>query len=92
MYQKETTVKNSTGLHARPASDFVKAAKEFESKIKIMRSGSDEDEAVNAKSIVMLLSLGVGKGEKIVVSATGYDEEKAVDTLVELIDSGFGEE
>lgn len=90
MYTKSTTVKNRTGLHARPASDFVNTAKNFKSKINLWRP-DEEDETANAKSIVMLLSLGFGQGETVVVSADGEDEIQAVDTLVELIDSGFGE-
>lgn len=54
MYTKTATVKNETGLHARPASEFIACAKQFKSKllIKLLSSG----EEVNAKSIVMLLS------------------------------------
>ena len=89
MYTKTATVKNETGLHARPASEFIACAKQFESKllIKLLSSG----EEVNAKSIVMLLSLGAGQGELVQISADGEDETQAVDTLVDLIHSGFGE-
>lgn len=90
MYSKRTILKNRTGLHARPASDFVNTAKNFNSKITIMRVG-EEDERANAKSIIMLLSLGLAQGETVEVAAEGEDETKAVDTLIELIDSGFGE-
>ena len=92
MYSKQTTVINATGLHARPASEFVGAAKRFSSKITINRVGEDEDDAVCAKSIVMLLTLGAAKGDEVVVTANGDDEKEAVEALVELIDGGFGEE
>ncbi len=90
MYSRTTVVKNKTGLHARPASEFIGAAGKFKSKITIKRV--DEDEDANAKSIVMLLSLGLGQGTEIEITAKGEDEVDAVDTLIALIDSGFGEE
>ncbi len=89
MYNKSTLIKNSSGLHARPASEFIACAKQFDSKITIGRKDSEEN--ANAKSIIMLLSLGLGKGETVEICATGEDETKAVDMLIELIESGFGE-
>lgn len=89
MYKKTTTILNKSGLHARPASDFVKEAGKFGSKITIRRL--DEDEEANAKSIVFLLSLGIGQGVEVEISAKGEDEQQAVDSLVALIESGFGE-
>lgn len=90
MQKKETTIVNSTGLHARPAAEFVAAAKKYESKITIGKAG--EEKQVNAKSIVLLLSLGVSKGTKVEIAADGPDEQQAVDGLVALLESGFGEE
>jgi phosphocarrier protein len=90
MVKRTTVIKNKTGLHARPASDFVQAASKFKSNISICRVGEEDDE-VNAKSIIFLLSLGLCQGDEAVVSASGEDEQEAVDYLVELIESGFGE-
>lgn len=90
MYSKTTTIINKTGLHARPASEFVKAATKFNSKVGLRRVGS-EDEA-NAKSIVFVLSLGLSKGTEIEIIARGDDEQEAVDALVALVESGFGED
>ena len=90
MYSRKVTVQNRTGLHARPASEFIACAGKFSSKITIKRTG-DEDEA-NAKSIVMLLSLGLGQGTEVEITARGEDETQAVDTLVELVEGKFGEE
>lgn len=89
MYKKSTLIKNCSGLHARPASEFIACAKKFNSKISIVRK--DKDESINAKSIVLLLSLGLSKGEHVEICATGEDEVQSVDTLINLIDSGFGE-
>jgi phosphocarrier protein HPr len=89
MIEKKTTIKNETGLHARPASQFINCAKGFISKIYIKR---DSGEPINAKSIVSLLSSGFSMGETVTVSAEGDDEAMAVNALIELIDSGFGEQ
>ena len=90
MYTKEITVKNPTGLHARPASEFVDCAAGFSSKIQIAR-GDEPDDPVNAKSMVLLLTLGLAQDDVAVISAEGEEEVQAVDTLVALIESGFGE-
>lgn len=92
MYSKKTVIANATGLHARPASDFIAAAGKFTARIKIGRvDSSDEDDIVNAKSIINVLSLGLGQGEEVELTADGPDEKEAVDSLIALIDSKFGE-
>ena len=90
MYSKRTVIKNKTGLHARPASEFIAMASKFQSRITIKKLSADED--ANAKSIVMLLSLGLAQGEEVEIVAKGEDEVEAVDKLIALIDSKFGEE
>lgn len=90
MTTRETTVKNKTGLHARPASTFVQAANGFKSAIKIKNVDKDSPE-VNAKSVIKLLTLSMSQGTTIRISAEGEDEVAAVDALIELVDSGFGE-
>ncbi len=90
MVKRTTVIKNKTGLHARPASDFVQAASKFNSSITIRRVDEEDDEA-NAKSIIFLLSLGLCQGEEVEILAKGDDEQEAVDSLIALIDSGFGE-
>ncbi|MEG2074472.1 MAG: HPr family phosphocarrier protein [Angelakisella sp.] len=89
MYSKKATIQNRTGLHARPASDFIGCASKFKSKIVIKKIVDDEE--ANAKSIVMLLSLALGQGEEVEITAKGEDEVEAVDALVALINSKFGE-
>ena len=90
MYSRKVTIQNRTGLHARPASDFIACASKFKSKITIKRVGEEDDS--NAKSIVMLLSLGLGQGTEVEITAKGEDEVEAVDALVALIETKFGEE
>jgi len=91
MYSAKATIINKTGLHARPASEFVKEAKKFTSKIKIANLSTPEEEPVNAKSIVSILSLGMTQNTPVELSADGEDEKEAVDALTALIRSGFGE-
>lgn len=89
MYQRETTIRNESGLHTRPASEFVQCAARFQSEIYISQVGSQTQ--ANAKSIIMLLTLALSKGTAVRIAANGPDEREAVDQLVALIDSGFSE-
>jgi len=91
MYLKTVKIINACGLHARPASDFAALAKTYISKINICRKGETE-EAVNAKSVVMLLTLGIEQGEEVDIIAEGEDEMQSVEALTSLIASGFDEE
>lgn len=88
MVVKQVEIINQTGLHARPASDFVMMAKKYQSKITICK---EDGEPVNAKSIVRLLAEGIGPGTKVELCAEGDDEAEAVEALETLIASGFGE-
>jgi phosphocarrier protein len=83
MYSKEITVVNATGLHARPASDFVTLAGKFKSKIQLQRTG--EEKIYNGKSMVMLMTLGLAQGEAAILFAEGEDEKEAVDALADLV-------
>ncbi|AEE90893.1 MAG: HPr family phosphocarrier protein [Tepidanaerobacter acetatoxydans] len=88
MFQQNVTVKNKTGLHARPAALFVQTANKFKSEVFIEKDGKK----VNAKSIMGVMSLAVSQGTQITISAQGEDEKEAVEKLVELIESKFGED
>lgn len=92
MVKKDTRIQNSTGLHARPASVFINAAKKFTSKITIKNLDDPDAEAVNAKSIVMLLMLGLSCGTNVQICAEGEDEALAADSLVNLIENELKEE
>ncbi len=87
MISKEVTVKNSVGLHARPATFFIQRANEYKSSIWVEK----DERRVNAKSLLGVLSLGIVQGTKILIVADGSDEQEAVDTLIELIESNFSE-
>ena len=77
MYSKSVVVRNPSGLHARPASEFVAKAKGFQSKISIRRPG-DDSFLGNAKSIIIMLSMGVAQGDAVEIMADGPDEQQAV--------------
>ena len=88
MVVKSVQITNKVGLHARPATFFIQKANEFRSGIWVEK----EDRKVNAKSLLGVLSLGIVCGTTINLIADGPDENEAVDTLVELVNSNFGEE
>ena len=87
MVTKEVVINNQVGLNARPATFFIQKANEFKSSIWVEK----EDRRVNAKSLLGVLSLGIVKGTAITLIADGTDEEEAISTLAELIDSDFTE-
>ena len=87
MYVKEAIVNNQVGLHARPATFFIQKANEFKSSIWVEK----DERRVNAKSLLGVLSLGIVKGTAINHIADGADEKEAVEALVAIIDSNFGE-
>lgn len=77
MSQKTFTIKSKEGLHARPASALVKVAAGFSSEI-FLQYG---EKNVNLKSILGVMSLGVPAGGEITITATGSDEEVALQQL-----------
>ena len=87
MVLSEVAVQNSGGLQSRPATFFIQRANEFKSSIWVEK----DERRVNAKSLLGVLSLGIVKGTSISIIADGSDEEEAVKTLVELIESNFSE-
>lgn len=74
---------NESGLHARPAAEFVKAAAKHEAKVTV--------NGVDAKSLLAIMALALPKRATVTIDATGPDAQDAVDRLVELVRSGFGE-
>ena len=88
MTEATMTIENKTGIHARPASIFVQTASKFKSKVQIKAKGK----TVDAKSILMIMSMGLVKGTEITITADGPDEADAVKALQDLVESKFGEE
>ncbi len=83
MFRTTITVKNRTGLHARPASQLVTLCQKFESQIRII-DGTNE---VDPKSIISILSAGIKQGTTIELTTEGTDEQEAGEQLVGFIES-----
>ena len=81
--KKRVTLQNKHGLHARPATAFVELAKKFKSDITILYDGQE----VDGKSIISILTLGLGQGAKITIKAIGKDAQKAACDLANLFKS-----
>ena len=88
MTTRSVTVVNQLGMHARAAARFVHLATRFESQIRVGRNAR----VMDGKSIMGILLLAAARGTTITISADGADEEAAVGALVQLVESGFGEE
>ncbi|MEE2948154.1 MAG: HPr family phosphocarrier protein [Verrucomicrobiota bacterium] len=86
--RRELVVRNQLGLHARPASMFVKKAARFESEILVEKDG----EEVNGKSIMGLMMLAAGPGTILTVTAEGSDAAEALNELEQLVNQNFEEE
>ena len=84
------TINHPVGLHARPASVFVRTATNFPCAISV-RNLSGDAKTVNAKSILSVLTLGADQGARIEIQTSGQNEEEALKALVELVESNFGE-
>ncbi len=74
---------NESGLHARPAAEFVKAAAKYEASVRV--------NGVDAKSLLAIMALALPKGASVTIDGSGPDARDAVDALVALVRSGFGE-
>ena len=81
MVTKEVLVKNSTGLHARPATLLVKKASSFKSDVSLEYNGKK----ANVKSLIGVLSLAVSKDANVTVIASGDDEALAAEEIAKLI-------
>lgn len=85
MQQARVTIHNEAGLHARPAAVFVKAAKQFSSKITV----TSKEKTADAKSLVRVLGLGITKDSEIEIIADGEDENEAINALTILVTNDF---
>jgi phosphocarrier protein HPr len=88
MVTQSVQVTNPLGLHARAAARFVHLATRFTSQIHVARDAK----VMDGKSIMGILLLAAARGTTLTITAEGPDEENAVRSLTELVESGFGEE
>ena len=87
MSQRELTIINKLGLHARAAAKLVATASRFTSLVQIEKAG----QKVNAKSIMGVMMLAASQGTPVIIEANGEDANEALDALQALIDDKFGE-
>jgi len=88
MTEKMVTVTNRAGIHARPSALLVQTTKNFSSNIYIEKN----NDRINAKSIMGIITLGASYGTDLKIIADGEDEKEAVDTIIRLFESKFEEE
>ncbi len=88
MIEREATIVNRDGLHARPAARIVRLASSFSSEVELAKDGV----GVNGKSIMGVMMLAAECGSSITIRADGPDAAEAVEALAQLVASGFGEE
>ena len=93
MLEKELVVKDEVGLHARPASLFVKIAQEFNGTVTVKfnkknpQTGEEELVEKDGKSMIGILSLGIGKDRPFVLTLDGEEEELYLAKFEELLDN-----
>ena len=87
MTSESVRVVNALGLHARAAARFVHVAARFSAQVRVARDGK----VMDGKSIMGILLLAASRGTTLTISADGADERAAVETLVKLVATGFGE-
>ncbi|MCT7757539.1 MAG: phosphocarrier protein HPr, partial [Lactobacillus gasseri] len=79
MEKREFHIVAETGIHARPATLLVQAASKFNSDINLEYNGK----SVNLKSIMGVMSLGVGQGADVTITADGDDAKEAIEAIAD---------
>lgn len=81
MVKRTVEIVNEAGLHARPATEFVKKTQACKCDVFIEKNGK----RMNAKSILGILALGLSKGSKVDIITDGEDEEKELEVLADFV-------
>jgi phosphocarrier protein len=84
----EVTISNKKGLHARASAQFVRCASNFSAQVRVTREGH----TVGGTSIMGLMMLAAGQGHTILIEAEGEEAQAALEALIKLVESGFGED
>ena len=87
MSEATVVLRNPTGLHARPAKVFAKAAAGAKADVFVEKDGRE----VNAKSVLSVLTLDCHQGDEILIRTSGEDAQAALSDLVALVEAGLGE-
>ncbi len=88
MHEMTVEIVNRAGMHARPASEFVKLAARYRADIRVAKDGLE----VDGKSIMGVLMLAAERGSSLIIRADGDDAPMALDALCSLVSRGFEEE
>ena len=88
LYFAEVVIPNKKGLHARASAQFVRITSTFNAEVRVTREGH----TVGGTSIMGLMMLAAGQGHSILIETEGVEARIALDALVALVESGFGEE
>ena len=88
MLEREVTVSNKAGIHARPSALLVKTASQFDAEVFLSCEGTE----VNAKSIMSVMMLAAAMGSIVKIKTEGADEEKAMGAIAALFENKFNEE
>jgi phosphotransferase system HPr (HPr) family protein len=92
MARAEVDVRNPSGLHARPAAAFVRAAAGLGADVRVTNLTRDPARSASAKSVLGVMGLAVARGHRIALEADGAEADAAVRGLAELVEAGLGEE
>lgn len=87
MPEREATIASRVGLHARPASLFAEAAAAQPVEVTIAMQGEPAEEAMDASSMLSLMSLGASHGDVVVLRAEGEGADAALDELVKILET-----
>jgi phosphotransferase system HPr (HPr) family protein len=87
MPEATVTLRNPTGLHARPAKMFAQAAAALSAAVSVSKDGRE----VNGKSVLSVLTLDCHQGDEITIRTSGQSADDALAELVRLVESGLGE-
>ena len=85
VHLKKITVKNTNGLHCRPCSEIVSAAKKFKSEIVL----EINDKKANLKNMMELLILAIKKNDIVILKSSGEDSEEALSQMVILLEKEY---
>ena len=85
---RELTIQNKLGLHARASATLVRVATQFKAEITLAR----DDQSVNAKSILGMMTLAAAQGTRVRVTCVGVDEAAALEAVAACINNKFGED
>ncbi|MCC3145834.1 HPr family phosphocarrier protein [Halanaerobium sp. Z-7514] len=82
-FEKEVKIRNKTGMHAKPAADFVKKVNQYSPAVSVSFEGKE----VNAKDVMALMGLGVAKGNQITIKAEGDNAKTIVEEIIAFVEN-----